>query len=108
MRFLIAPARNSRSNTALVLAEASDNDGIATHMNKISPGLLQPCLFLILTGLLSPADAQAYLDPGSGSMLLQVILGGIAALGVAIKLYWYKLKALFGFSKQTDTEESAD
>ena len=33
---------------------------------------------------------HAYLDPGSGSMLLQVLLGGFAALGVAIKLYWQR------------------
>ena len=33
---------------------------------------------------------HAYLDPGSGSMLLQVLLGGFAALGVAIRLYWQR------------------
>ena len=40
--------------------------------------------------------AAAYLDPGSGSMLLQVLLGGFAAVGVAIKLYWHRFSALFG------------
>ena len=34
--------------------------------------------------------AYAYLDPGSGSMLLQVLLGGFAAVGVAIRLYWQR------------------
>lgn len=76
-------------------------------MNKLSLRILQPCLLMLLMVLL-PVNAQAYLDPGSGSMLLQVILGGIAALGVALKLYWYKLKALFGFRKQAGTEDSAD
>jgi hypothetical protein len=33
----------------------------------------------------------AYLDPGSGSMLLQIILGGVAAVGVTAKLTWRKL-----------------
>jgi hypothetical protein len=33
----------------------------------------------------------AYLDPGSGSMLVQLLVGGIAAAGVALKLYWYKI-----------------
>ena len=37
---------------------------------------------------------HAYLDPGSGSMLLQVLLGGFAAAGVAAKLYWHRLTAL--------------
>ena len=33
----------------------------------------------------------AYLDPGSASMLLQVIGGGVAALAVAFKLFWRRI-----------------
>jgi hypothetical protein len=33
----------------------------------------------------------AYLDPGSGSMMLQVIAGGLAAAAVAVKVYWRRL-----------------
>jgi hypothetical protein len=33
----------------------------------------------------------SYLDPGSGSMLLQIILGGVAAIGVTAKLTWRRL-----------------
>jgi hypothetical protein len=32
-----------------------------------------------------------YLDAGSGSMLLQIILGGAAAVGVTAKLTWRRL-----------------
>ena len=39
--------------------------------------------------------AHAYLDPGSGSMMLQVLLGGFAAVGVAAKLYWHRVTAVF-------------
>ena len=35
--------------------------------------------------------ALAYLDPGSGSMIIQVLAGGVAAIGVAAKLYWRRL-----------------
>lgn len=42
-----------------------------------------------------PVSAQAYLDPGTGSVLLQVILGGAAAIGVAAKLYWGRIRAAF-------------
>lgn len=34
---------------------------------------------------------EAYLDPGSGSVLLQVLLGGFAAAGVAARLFWHRL-----------------
>jgi hypothetical protein len=51
--------------------------------------------------------AFAYLDPGTGSMLLQVILGGIAAVGVALKLFWHKIRVAIGLSKKPDTEDEA-
>lgn len=34
----------------------------------------------------------AYLDPGSGSLLLQAVLGGAAGLGVAAKAWGSRLK----------------
>jgi hypothetical protein len=51
--------------------------------------------------------AFAYLDPGTGSMMLQVILGGIAAVGVAIKLFWYKIRVAIGLRKKPDAEDEA-
>ena len=33
----------------------------------------------------------AYLDPGSGSMILQMIAGGTAAVAVTAKLYWRRV-----------------
>ena len=46
--------------------------------------------FLIL-GLYSPL-ALAYLDPGTGSMILQVVLGAVASLAVSVTTFWPKLK----------------
>ena len=33
----------------------------------------------------------AYLDAGTGSMLVQLLVGGVAAIGVAAKFYWRRL-----------------
>ncbi len=33
----------------------------------------------------------AYLDPGTGSMVLQIIVGGVAAVGVAGRYYWQRM-----------------
>ena len=44
----------------------------------------------------------AYLDPGSGSMLLQVLLGGFAAVGVVARLYWHQLKGRVLYRKDVD------
>lgn len=38
------------------------------------------------------APAYAYLDPGTGSMLLQALIGGIAAGATVISIYWQKIK----------------
>lgn len=40
-------------------------------------------------------DALAYLDPGTGSMLVQLVVGGFAAAGVALKLYWRRIRSFF-------------
>jgi hypothetical protein len=63
----------------------------------------QILLVVLLSSLAAPAFA--YLDPGTGSMLLQVILGGIAAVGVALKLFWHKIRVALGMSKKPVTED---
>jgi hypothetical protein len=64
------------------------------------------CLLAIV--LLSAAQPlHAYLDPGTGSMLLQVILGGIAAIGVALKLFWHRIRIALRFSKSHAAEDES-
>jgi hypothetical protein len=55
--------------------------------------------FLLL--LASAPDAHAYLDPGTGSFLLQVLIGGIAGSLVTVKLYWAKVKAFFANGRRS-------
>ena len=43
--------------------------------------------------------AYAYLDPGTGSALLQGLLAALAAIAVIVKLYWYRLLRFFGIRK---------
>ena len=48
----------------------------------------------------STSTAHAYLDPGTGSIILQVLLGGVAGLALACKLYWQKLLAMLGIKRK--------
>lgn len=41
------------------------------------------------------APAYAYLDPTTGSILLQGLLAGVAGVMVVGRLYWARLKAFF-------------
>ena len=51
------------------------------------------CLILLLIGF--PTRAEAYLDPGTGSIVLQVAIGGILAAMATTRLYWNRLRSLF-------------
>jgi hypothetical protein len=46
----------------------------------------------------------AYLDPGSGSMILQMLLGGVAAVAVSIKMFGKKVFKTFAFWKKDEPE----
>lgn len=49
----------------------------------------------------------AYLDPGSGSVLLQALLGGVAAIAITGKLWWHRLLTLLRIRKpETDEAET--
>jgi hypothetical protein len=51
-----------------------------------------------------PADALAYIDPGTGSMLLQSLFAAVAAGLVFGRTLWYKIKSVFGRNKGKDSE----
>ena len=49
----------------------------------------------------------AYLDPGSGSMLLQMLLGGVAGVAVSIKMFGKRIFRVLAFWKRHDEDEPA-
>lgn len=51
--------------------------------------------YSVLVLALLTAPAFAYLDPGTGSYLLQLVLAGILGALLSIKLFWGKIKEFF-------------
>lgn len=49
----------------------------------------------MIFGHLSISDAYAYLDPGSGSIIIQLLVGTLVGAGIVLKLYWEKFKMKF-------------
>ena len=50
-------------------------------------------LLAIVTTLASfPADAEAYLDPGTGSYIFQMIVAGLLGAAFAVKMFWERIK----------------
>jgi|LGVF01.2.fsa_nt_gb hypothetical protein len=63
------------------------------HLGKIS----------IIIYLLSASAAHAYVDPGSGSVIVTTVLGLLAAVSYTFRKYFYKLKGFISRDK-SDTE----
>jgi len=57
---------------------------------------------------LSLSQDLAYLDPGSGSFLLQIILASILGALFVAKSYWKKLIGLFRKPSQDDESSKED
>ena len=61
---------------------------------------------VVFAGLtLFHSNAYAYLDPGTGSMILQGFIAGVAVVGVTVKLYWFKLVAFLKGKKYSNNEQ---
>ena len=50
--------------------------------------------------------AHAYLDPGSGGMMVQLLLGGVAGAVVLVRLYWQQLLVRMGLRASGRNEKA--
>lgn len=55
----------------------------------------QILLLIILFLFFFPSNVHAYLDPGTGSYVLQIILAFVIGGLYSLKLYWKRIKAYF-------------
>jgi len=55
----------------------------------------------------SSAPAHAYLDPGTGSALIQGLIAAVTALGITAKLYWHRVTKFFS-RKEKSKQGSED
>ena len=46
-----------------------------------------------------------YLDPGSGSFLIQLAIAAVVGLAVVLRLQWGKIKKLFGKAQPPEAED---
>ena len=74
-------------------------------MGRIS--IVTTFFLVLLYGVSLTKEVLAYLDPGSGSMMLQLLLGGIAGVAVILKLYWNAFAGLFRRKKHRDNSTAS-
>ena len=65
-------------------------------------------LITIFCMLYWPVQTNAYIDPGTGSLILQGIIAGIAMGLYTIKMYWYKIKSFFKIGNENTDDEAND
>ena len=65
------------------------------HIMTIRSGILMAVAILLAFA----QPAYAYLDPGGGGMIVQLLLGGVAGAAVLVKLFWHRLITAIGLRK---------
>lgn len=60
-------------------------------------------ILIVYTG-----NAEAYIDPGTGSMILQATIAAIVGSAVTIKLFWQRIKIFFLRVFRKDKPNNAD
>ena len=62
------------------------------HLSRSMVLPVVPAVFVL--GL--PGVTHSYIDPGTGSIVLQAVIGAFAAVLVAIGMFWKQIKAFLG------------
>ena len=77
-------------------------------MMKVVVNLVKMVCLLLLFNLIATGTAYAYLDPASGSYILQILTAFFFAALFSVKLFWNKIKSFFkksDRSRKPDSEE---
>ncbi len=64
---------------------------------------LRSILLVLIALIVIPQSASAYLDPGVGSMIWQLLVAVGLGVVFSVRMYWQKLKDRF--SRKTDNHE---
>ncbi len=66
-------------------------------------------MFYLIDSLLSTlGEPPAYLDPGAGNLLLQLLIVGLLSLSVILRASWSKIRRLFGKSEPEEQDDEDD
>ncbi len=86
-----------------------DRRGLALGIAITSTVAFEPAVSHALA-IGAPEDAAklAYVDPGSGSFILQALVAALAGAALVINAYWRKIKQLLGIGAAEQDDHAAD
>lgn len=67
--------------------------------------MLRIIAFTVALYFVSTKSAYAYIDPATGTLIVQLLIAAVATGIATVKLWWYKVKMFF---KGEKPEESAN
>ena len=75
---------------------------------KHSKCLAESSLFVSLLFVASTQVAHAYVDPGTGSYVIQILIAALAGAAFAVKIYWGRIKGIFSRSSSDGQDTESD
>ena len=63
-------------------------------------------MLALFFGVFISFPAQAYLDPGTGSLFIQGILAAVTSTGVALKIYWSRIVKILDLWKNKGVQSN--
>lgn len=97
-----------------VMGTTRDECALRDKGIRLRAGLAMACVLALPASALAAAHGAAdgvrlaYVDPGSGSFILQALVATAAGAAVAINAYWGKIKKLLGLGASPADDETAD
>ncbi len=70
--------------------------------------LMRTAVLVGAVAFLMPVCALAYIDPGTGSYVLQLIIAALVGASFTIKIFWKKIVRIFRKDKTTGGAKSDD
>ena len=70
--------------------------------------LITLVVFSILLVAMPNGFSYAYLDPGSGSLIAQIIVAGLLGVAVAARMFWVNILSFFGLNKGSGIDDDED
>ena len=61
--------------------------------DRVGRAVWATAVFVYVSGVAVP-PAQAYIDPGTGSFIFQVVAGAVLGVGLAVKVFWRRIVGL--------------
>jgi len=78
----------------------SENAIYIMNMPNISKLIILLSLVILNTVLFD--EAFAYIDPGSGSLIIQTLIGALVGITIAVRVYWERIKMKFSSSSKSN------